>query len=261
MVSKNAAKRDGAQDGKKRRTFGSDMIRLLIEEDGTDFEFYFPEEKQSIKAHKLILGARSPVLKTMFSAQMAENIGGKVTVEDASINDFRKFLRCLYDDNEPFSGQSEQMRALLALAHKYETMDLLSRLQEPLKTYFEADSVCEFLRLAYLFRLGKLVTDCHDWIFGTGKVANSCGYCGTAWSTKEKIYCGRSPEQHKREHVWKLGTNGTSKYDKVRASQSFKDLPPEAVVALLDFSTKCIKERGGQTIPYVPFSFDDAENA
>ena len=72
---------------KKRKTFGSDMIRLLEEEVNTDCQFQFTDEMQVIKAHKLILGARSPVLNAMFKADMAENRSNVVTVEDASVDD------------------------------------------------------------------------------------------------------------------------------------------------------------------------------
>ena len=114
------------------------------------------------------------------------------------------------------------MQALLSLAHKYETKDLLARLQPVLKDFFNTDCVCDFLRLAHLFGLKQLVTDCHEWIFQT---------------SKEKVRRGRPPVS-----TFRL-TASDEYYDLVRKSDSFKTLPRDAVVDLLDYSAECARAR------------------
>lgn len=107
--------------------FFSDFRQCLRDEDSKDVTFKIGQRE--LKAHKLILSARSSVFKRMFSVDMQERRSSVVEVVDYSFECFSAFLEFIY------SGKCTAMMThaaeLLDAAEKYDIIDL------KLKTAFE----------------------------------------------------------------------------------------------------------------------------
>ena len=54
------------------------------------------ETRKEIQAHKVILGARSPVFAAMFKHQMKEQTQGRVTITDVKAEVFEELLSFIY---------------------------------------------------------------------------------------------------------------------------------------------------------------------
>ena len=76
-----------------------DFLQLLETETNADVTFLVADEK--IKAHKMILSARSTYFAGMFRSEMKENLSGEVRVPDAKPAAFRALLHFLYAGSLP----------------------------------------------------------------------------------------------------------------------------------------------------------------
>ncbi|CAN6324076.1 unnamed protein product [Urochloa humidicola] len=81
----------------------ADLHGLLLE--GTrwppDVTFVVVEGDDEIRAHKLVLAARSPVFRAEFYGSMKERVKRTVRIHDMSASTFRAMLRFIYTDEMP----------------------------------------------------------------------------------------------------------------------------------------------------------------
>jgi speckle-type POZ protein len=79
------------------------------------------EQNQSVRipAHKLILAARSPVLRAMLSSGMKESCADEMEITGYAVEVVRAFVRFLYTDSCDFSDLDKHSWQLLAMADKY----------------------------------------------------------------------------------------------------------------------------------------------
>ncbi|KAL3847899.1 hypothetical protein ACJMK2_018790 [Sinanodonta woodiana] len=120
----------------------------------TDVNFILKtkEDRVEVKAHRLVLAARSPVFQAMFYGRMATN--GKVTIEDISPDTFKLFLRYLYIDDEEINEESAWH--VIEVAHKYQVGFLVNRCADVLSSSITVDNACETLQCAVFYNLKTL---------------------------------------------------------------------------------------------------------
>ena len=139
---------------------------------------------------------------------------------------------------------------MLTISHKYEVGNLFQRLVKVVPTILNVGSVCHFLRLGHLYKITDLVNQCHKWIFqadGWHDVTRPCSFCG--WRGEHANLPARVKKelkQHyndchlkKRHKTQRLVRMEPGRYDQVRASQAFKDLPDECILGITDFAAHC----------------------
>ena len=78
----------------KQPDLSSDLLQFYHSQDNADVTFSF--EGKELKAHKLILSARSDYFRRMFSAEMKENQTGEIKIIDFEPDVFEEALIFLY---------------------------------------------------------------------------------------------------------------------------------------------------------------------
>ena len=134
---------------------------------------------------------------------------------------------------------------MLSLAHRFEIKALLHCFQKSISEHFDRENVCEYLRLAHLYELESLLDVCHAWVFGAGvspqvQVTNS--FDGSQRQvTKLKKVDTRLVSASSDDDV----------YPDVRKSKAFKNLPPGALIGLLDAAASFAGCNGhGEVAPF-----------
>lgn len=123
----------------------------------------------SIRAHRAILAARSPVFRSMFSHDLKEKGLSTVDISDMSLDACRGFLNYVYGDlrNEEFLTHR---LALLGAADKYDIADLREACHESLLEDIDTGNVIERLQVAHLYRLPRLKEGCLRFLVDFRKV-------------------------------------------------------------------------------------------
>ncbi|KAK1608785.1 hypothetical protein QYE76_032458 [Lolium multiflorum] len=126
--------------------------KLLLDEDGADVTFSVG--RQTFRAHKIVLAARSPVFRAELYGQMKERTAPSITIRDMQPSIFRALLHFVYTDSLPdmedldHDEYSEITRHLLVAADRYAMDRLKLMCQNILCQYMDADSVAATLALA-----------------------------------------------------------------------------------------------------------------
>ncbi|GBN80281.1 TD and POZ domain-containing protein 4 [Araneus ventricosus] len=132
--------------------------------------------EDDLPAHTFILGARSPVFKSMFSNDMKEKINGCVDIEDLNDDTVLRLLRYIY------SAEVEELEWVSAIelyvaADKYQILSLKDVCSSHLKNSLCVDNACEALILAdrhqdedlkgfvqdFILRHGEDIINSGDW--------------------------------------------------------------------------------------------------
>lgn len=80
------------QDWQGDRSLGECMQYMLTNEIGCDVSFFVGPEKVEVRAHRLILIARSPVFFKKLRPS-SEEFRSKMTISDISVDTFLRFVR------------------------------------------------------------------------------------------------------------------------------------------------------------------------
>ena len=96
---------------------------------------------------------------------------------------------------------------LMAVAHRYEVISILEALNPEFTSFFTPESVCAYLRNAYVYKIVPLVKSCHTWI------KQYVDPTGRSWGEKDRGVLG-----------WK----------KMRQSVTFRSLDVDMVAGLYD---------------------------
>ncbi|OEL37362.1 BTB/POZ domain-containing protein [Dichanthelium oligosanthes] len=113
----------------------------------------------SIRAHRAVLGARSPVFTSMFSHDLKEKKESTLDISDMSIGACRAFIGYLYGDlrgKEFLAHRSELLRA----GHKYDVVELKRACEESMLNDVDTDSALDGLHTAHLYVLPMLKSFC-----------------------------------------------------------------------------------------------------
>ncbi|PON41169.1 Voltage dependent potassium channel [Parasponia andersonii] len=123
----------------------------------------------TLRAHKAILSASSPVFQSMFHHNLMEKEYSMIHIEDMSINSCTALLSYLYGTikQEDFW---EHRLALLGAANKYDIADLKDACEESLMEDINSSNVLKRLEEAWLYQLNKLKKGCLMYLFEFGKI-------------------------------------------------------------------------------------------
>lgn len=149
----------------RKGSLAQDLETLLADGTATDVVLQVsgdtPENSTTVRAHKLLLAARSPVFKQMFfSSEMAESVATTVNIYDVEPKVVVWFLHALYTDEIPaeISEDDEALCHLLAVAHKYQVQALLEHCESGIASKLTEDNACERLMMADLLGITGLRT-------------------------------------------------------------------------------------------------------
>mmetsp|Transcript_52052 Transcript_52052/g.100615 ORF Transcript_52052/g.100615 Transcript_52052/m.100615 type:complete len:418 (-) Transcript_52052:196-1449(-) len=141
------------------RMLSRDFGELLHKGIATDVEFCL-KGAEPLRAHKLVLAARSPVFESMLlSSGMAESASNsKVELLDTELDVVHLFLQYMYTDKVPPETQqdNEMMCHLLALSHKYQVQSLVDVCADAIAAKLSDENACERLMMADLLGVARL---------------------------------------------------------------------------------------------------------
>ena len=101
----------------------------------------------AVRAHKIVLAARSPVFAAMFTQGMAEADSTEVTLGDLSSAVLRRLVHYLYAE-EPSDDAFEDAEGLLAAADQYQLPRLVALCERELCGRVEVETAARLLLLA-----------------------------------------------------------------------------------------------------------------
>jgi len=129
------------------------LSALQHDEATTDIELLIGSEVTTVRAHRLILMARSPVFRSLFLSGAAEHKTGKIQVTSAGPDAVRAFLRFLYTDEIDISAPLEE---LVVLAEHYEVRLLHAKLEDRLITDVSLATLAQLTELCCAHALPRL---------------------------------------------------------------------------------------------------------
>ncbi|GER45944.1 BTB/POZ domain-containing protein [Striga asiatica] len=141
--------------------------RMLSEGIHTDIEINASDG--SVRAHRAVLAARSPVFRSMFSHDLREKENSAVDLPDMSIEACRALLHYMYGSIGPDEFSAHRL-ALLWAADKYDISDLKDACHESLLEDIDTNNVLERLQNASLYQLPKLKDGCMRYLVRFGKI-------------------------------------------------------------------------------------------
>lgn len=123
----------------------------------------------TLRAHKAILSASSPVFLSMFRHNLKEKESSTIHIEDMSLESCNALLSYLYGTVKQEEFRKHQL-ALLGAANKYDIGGLKDFCEESLLEDINSKNVIEMLNEASLYQLHKLKKGCLTFLFEFGKI-------------------------------------------------------------------------------------------
>ncbi|GLU01057.1 hypothetical protein SLE2022_183830 [Rubroshorea leprosula] len=123
----------------------------------------------TLKAHKAILSASSPVFQSMFHHDLKEKESSTICIEDMSMESCTALLSYLYGTIKQEDFWKHRL-ALLGAANKYDIVDLKDACEESLLEDINTGNVLGRLQEAWLYQLNKLKKGCLMYLFDFGKI-------------------------------------------------------------------------------------------
>jgi speckle-type POZ protein len=123
----------------------------------------------SLRAHKAVLSASSPVFHSMFHHDLQEKESSTIYIEDMSLESGMTLLSYLYGTIKQEDFWKHRL-ALLGAANKYDIADLKDSCEKSLLEDINSGNVLERLQEAWLYQLDKLKKGCMMYLFDFGKI-------------------------------------------------------------------------------------------
>lgn len=123
----------------------------------------------TLRAHKAILSASSPVFQSMFRHNLKEKESSLIYIEDMSLESCATLLSYLYGTIKEEDFWKHRL-ALLGAANKYDIADLKDACEESLLEDINSANVLERLQEAWLYQLDRLKKGCMTYLFDFGKI-------------------------------------------------------------------------------------------
>ncbi|KAH7567919.1 hypothetical protein ACOSP7_009810 [Xanthoceras sorbifolium] len=123
----------------------------------------------TLKAHKALLSASSPVFRSMFLHDLREKESSTIYIEDMSQESCMTLLSYLYGTINQEDFWKHRL-ALLGAANKYDIADLKDACEDSLLQDINTGNVLERLQEAWLYQLNKLKKGCLMYLFDFGKI-------------------------------------------------------------------------------------------
>lgn len=140
-----------------------DLLKLFSDDAFSDVKI-ITSNKQKIKAHKLVLSARSDVFKTMLCGQMSESQNNEILMIDFEPAIVRAFVRYLYEDTLAEDVLQDGVVDLYAMARKYHVVGLESLCEQFMSREMDGSNVFSLLDLAELHDSPTLRIHCLNYI-------------------------------------------------------------------------------------------------
>jgi speckle-type POZ protein len=148
---------------------GHGLAVMLDKQEHTDVSFDVGGE--SFSAHRLVLAARSPVLKAELYGPMAESNLSSITIQDMEASTFRSMLHYIYHGSLPSTSKTDasstmaEYQHLLIAADRYGIERLNKICEAKLSSYgINIDTVFSMLELAEQHLCSKLKDRCFDFL-------------------------------------------------------------------------------------------------
>jgi len=123
----------------------------------------------TLRAHKAVLSASSPVFQSMFHHNLKEKESSTIHIEDMSLESCTALLSYLYGAIKQEDFWKHRL-ALLGAANKYDIGSLKDICEESLLEDLSTGNVLEMLNEAWLYQLHKLKKGCLVFLFQFGKI-------------------------------------------------------------------------------------------
>lgn len=143
------------------------MSRMLYE--GIHSDVTIKTADGTLKAHKAILSASSPVFQSMFLHDLKEKESSIIEIHDMSGESCMALLSYVYGTIKPEDFWKHRL-GLLAAANKYDMSNLKDTCEESLLEDINTGNVLERLQQAWLYHLDKLKKGCLTYLFDFGKI-------------------------------------------------------------------------------------------
>ncbi|CAL1301768.1 unnamed protein product, partial [Larinioides sclopetarius] len=140
-----------------------------LHEDQSTCDVKLKTKTNTFPVHTLILSARSPVFKAMFSNDMKERTNGCVDVSDLQDETVRRFLLYLYTDKLEDLTWDAALQ-LFKAADKYAVISLRDQCSNFLKSSLNLENACEALLLSDLHQEKDLKESTQNFILKNAKV-------------------------------------------------------------------------------------------
>ncbi|CAI0574091.1 unnamed protein product [Linum tenue] len=126
-------------------------------------------EGGTLRAHKAILSASSPVFQSMFHHDLKEKESSTIYIDDMSLESCVALLSYLYGTIKQEDFWRHRL-SLLGAANKYDIAALKDACEESLLVDINSGNVLERLQEAWLYQLDKLKKGCLTYLFDFGKI-------------------------------------------------------------------------------------------
>lgn len=123
----------------------------------------------TVRAHKAILSASSPVFNSMFLHPLKEKESSTIELEDMSVDSCMALLSYLYGTINEEEFWKHRI-TLLGAANKYSIIDLKNSCEESLTKDISTDNVLDRLQEAWLYQLDGLKKACMMYLFDFRKI-------------------------------------------------------------------------------------------
>lgn len=127
---------------------GQDLEALLATGKNADVTLVAKDNEQKIRAHKVILKARSPVFDAMFSNQLSENLDNLVVIKDLDHEVLDKMIQFMYTGKA--SNLANVADRLLMAADKYDLPVLRVLCEQEMGINLSVENAAQTLVLADL---------------------------------------------------------------------------------------------------------------
>ncbi|XP_044510837.1 BTB/POZ domain-containing protein At1g21780-like [Mangifera indica] len=143
------------------------LSRMLDEGIHTDVAIHAADG--TLRAHKAVLAASSPVFQSMFHHNLKEKESSIINIEDMSAESCMALLSYLYGTIKQEDFWKHRL-SLLGAANKYDIAELKDACEDSLMEDINTANVLERLQEAWLYQLNKLKKGCLMYLFDFGKI-------------------------------------------------------------------------------------------
>eukprot|EP01043_Picozoa_sp_COSAG02_P077811 COSAG02_NODE_17220_length_1020_cov_1.521173_1_plen_339_part_11 len=146
------------------RSTNAGLLAMLNSGDLSDVVLKPSSGSGTIRCHKLVLAAGSPVLRAMFTRDMAEASSDEVTLEGLSATVLRRFVEFLYADELPDDTLHDTAEDLLGVAEFYQVARLHAVCERELCTHVDVETAARLMVLADTSHAPHLKEYCMNFI-------------------------------------------------------------------------------------------------
>lgn len=116
-------------------------------------------EGKEFHAHKAVLAARSPVLKSMLSADMLEKKKSRIVMTDVSASAWRQFQNFLYSNSTDMTTDWDFafLEEMLMLSDKYQINSLKKIVEEAIVCRMNYENVFEIIEVVEKYNLSRVM--------------------------------------------------------------------------------------------------------